>query len=77
MPLNVAMNKRLFAVRSNPLPTYRTNDSEDDYIMTINSRLRIFASIALIFAAFVSLNAQTEREVAEAVVQGLKLFEQQ
>ncbi|MBK8467389.1 MAG: tetratricopeptide repeat protein [Chloracidobacterium sp.] len=45
--------------------------------MTNNSLLRLFASIAFICAAFVSLNAQTEREVAEAVVQGLKLFEQE
>ena len=45
--------------------------------MTNRSVFRLCACIVFICAAFFSINAQTDRELGEAAIQGIKLFEQQ
>lgn len=45
--------------------------------MRITSVLRFCACIAFIFGAFFSISAQTDRELGEAAIQGVRLFEQQ
>ncbi len=45
--------------------------------MITRSVLRFCACIVFISAAFFSINAQTDRELGEAAIQGVKLFEQQ
>lgn len=45
--------------------------------MKTYSLLRLFACIAIVFASFASINAQTDKELGEATVQALRLFEQE
>jgi len=45
--------------------------------MTTNPIFRLSACIAFIVGAFFSISAQTDRELGEAAIQGVRLFEQQ
>jgi tetratricopeptide (TPR) repeat protein len=45
--------------------------------MKTYSLLRLFACIAIVFASFASIKAQTDKELGEATVQALRLFEQE
>ncbi len=45
--------------------------------MKTQSLLRLFACVAIVFTAFFSANAQTDKELGEATIQALRLFEQE